>query len=203
MKKGMPLNPNCSTIVCSLPTVMSLKKAKAMLKDIEDSNMTKSAKDGLKEVIAEWSFNDRFEIGTDMYPNEAIDIFLSKAKELAKGAKTIKDFPQLGCVDNAGGGGNWDYVEASWEVAQLYALKKFENEEKAKDFDKLLWEEGNDPVLVDECKICIDDNKLRTECRDYVKRVVGECKGINRKTPFDTLAEMMKEAESNVVKPKL
>jgi hypothetical protein len=182
---------------------MSLKKAKAMLKEIEGSDMKQSAKDGLKEVVAEWSFNDRFEIGTDMYPNDAIEIFLPKAKELGKGAKTIKDFPELGCVDNAGGGGNWDYVEASWQVAQLYALKKFENAEKAKEFDKLLWEEGNDPVLVDECKICIEDNKIKNECRDYVKRVVGECKGINRKTPFDTLAEMMKEAESNVVKPKL
>jgi hypothetical protein len=180
-----------------------LKKARAVLQDIEDSNMSKITKDGLKEIVAEWSFNDRFEIGTDMYPNDAIDIFLSKAKEMKKGVKTIKDFPELGCVDNSGGGGNWDYVEASWKIAQLYALNKFESEDKAKDFDKLLWEEGNDPVLTDDCKSCIEKNELKTDCRDYVKRVVGECKGINRKTPFDTLSEMMKEAESRVVKPKL
>jgi hypothetical protein len=127
MKKGIPLNPNCSTIVCSLPTRSSLKKAKEILNAIETTNLPKKSKAELKEIIIEWEYCDRIEIGTDMYPNNAIDIFIGKAKELVKNVSKMKDFPDLSCVDNAGGGGNWDYVEASWETAQLHAMKQFKS----------------------------------------------------------------------------
>jgi len=109
----------------------------------------------------------------------------------------LKDFPDVEFADNLGGGGNWDYVEASWRIAKLCAVGKF-TEQKAKDFDKMLWEFGEDPVLIDECEECLEKNKIKKECKEYVKRVVGECKGKFKETPTDILTKMEKEVEHDL-----
>ena len=202
MKKEIMLNPNCSTIVCKLPTVSTIKKAERICKKIEASNLDDKTKEITKEILVEWSYNEyRLEVDTASYPNDAIDCFIEKADEFKKQFKKLEDFPDLYCEDNSGGGGNWGYTEASWRIARLYAFGKF-TKESAMKFDKRLWEDGQDPILVDECEQCLKENKINKECKEYVRRVVGECKGIHHETPYAILTKMENEVD-HATKSKL
>lgn len=179
-----------------------MKQAEKIIKKLEDSNLDNKTKDTAKVMIAEWAYGDwQVEIDTSSYPNDAIECFLDKAESLKQQCKKLKDFPAAYCADNLGGGGNWDYVENAWRIAVLYAVGKFTKEE-AMEFDKKLWEFGEDPVLIDECEECLDKNKINTDCKDYVKRIVGDCEGIHKETPPDELTRMEAEV-NNDTKPKL
>ena len=195
------LNPNCSTIVCKLPSTSNYKTAEALALKIDASNLDNKIKEKTKGILIEWSYDCQGEVDTASYPNYGIDWFLERADALKKIFKKWKEFPEILCVDNCGGGGNWDYIESSWRIAKLYAVGKFTKDEAMK-FDKKLWEFGQDPVLTNECEKCLEENQIKKDCKEYVKRVVGECEGEHLETPNEILTRMEGDVD-NDTKPKL
>jgi hypothetical protein len=189
MKKGILLNPNCSEIVCSLPTLGSMKIAKKMMKEIIASDIKDKTKNSLVDIVNEWSHEDIYNVGTDSYPNGAIESFLDKADALKKQISDYKDMPDLRYVDNNGGGGHFEYVEASWKLAKLAAFGKFTKDEAIK-FDEGMW--SDEQKLIDVCQECLN-KEADIKCSEYVKRMVGECKGKYTEKKIDSLDKMEKE----------
>jgi hypothetical protein len=162
----MILNPSCSVIVCKVPIY---EKGK-------------------------FNYGDKEEFPTDSYPNGAIDYFIEIIKETKnKGIKDIKAIPDLEYVDNLGGGGNWDYVEKSWQIAKLCGAGIL-SEEKAMKLDDDTWGKGADPVLIKECERCFNE-KPNNNCENIVKRLVGECEGKFEKTLYDYIDEQYKKLQ--------
>jgi hypothetical protein len=157
---NMILNPSCSTIVCRVPIYERGK----------------------------FNYGDGEEFSTDMYPNGAINSFIEKIKEMKNnGLKNIDVIPDLEFVDNEGGGGHWDYVEKSWQIAQLYGAGIL-SEEKAMELDDDAWCKGTELIMMEKCQKCFEEYPKK-ECENIVKRLVGECKGIFKKTIFDYIEE--------------
>jgi hypothetical protein len=72
---------------------------------------------------------------TDGYPNDCVESMASILDELND--KEVKQ-ATLTFVDNNGGGGNWDYVEKCFEIAQKLALGKITEKEAVK-LERKLW----------------------------------------------------------------
>lgn len=160
----MILNPSCSVIVCRIPLY----------------------EDG------EFKYSDNEEFSTDTYPNGAIEYFISIIKRMKEnGLKNMSEIPKLDYVDNQGGGGHWDYIEKSWQIAILYGAGIMA-EKKALELDDETWGKGADPILVEECKKCFLE-KPKKECENIVKRMVGECKGKFEKTLYEYIDEQYKK----------
>lgn len=156
----MILNPSCSVIVCRIPLY----------------------EDG------EFKYSDNEEFSTDSYPNGAIEQFIFIIDQMKKnGLKTMQAIPKLDYVDNSGGGGNWSYVEKTWQIATLYGAGIM-TEKEAMAVDDELWSKADDPILTEECKICFSEKPKET-CENIVKRMVGECKGKFEKTLYDIIDE--------------
>jgi hypothetical protein len=178
----MFLNPNCSEIICRLPTLASFKRSRELLESC------------YKETHRD------FRLATNTYPNGALETFIAEAKRFLKVVGNISEFPELGFVDNIGGGGHFESVEASWKVAQLYVWGMFKDWEAANEFDDKL--DCNERIIIDACKACLNNNNIDAKCSEYVRRVIGECEGISKETYKGRLQKMLEEAE-NVHKPKL
>ena len=184
----MILNPNCSTIVCALPTYSSIKAAEKMLADIYKSDMDQKVKDDLKDVLYEWSYDNRQEVCTESYPDGTLEVFIDSAQDLKNHIKNIKDFPEPRYVDNLGGGGHWELVEQVWIIAKLVAFGKITMDE-AINYDKNI----GGQELTDECRTCLKKGKLDKDCTEYVRRVVGECQGKFKKSTGEQLRELERE----------
>lgn len=185
----MILNPNCSTIVCALPTIGNVKTAEKILAKLYKSDLDQKTKDDMKNILYEWSYDERYEVCTESYPNGAIDDFMHCAEQLKNDFTDFKSFPEPRYVDNLGGGGHWEYVEMCWRIAKLYAFGKL-TEDEAKEMDEA---NGTGPVLNDECEDCLKKNNIRKDCRDYVKRMVGECEGIRERSVNEKVGRLESE----------
>jgi hypothetical protein len=197
------LNPSCSTIVCALPTYRNLEMAKDILAEVQKSNLSDSVKSQLKEVMNEWSYDERQEVCTEAYPDGTLESFVWHADELKKHIPNIADFPEPRYVDNLGGGGHWEVVEIAWMIAKLQVFGKI-TEDEAKKMDDCM---GDMPSLLTDCNNCL--NKMPDiNCKEYVKRIVGECEGKFEKSLKEKLQELINEVENeqeaaNYVKSKL
>jgi hypothetical protein len=192
----MLLNPNCSTIVCALPTYGSIETAEEILADIYKSDMSDKTKAKLKDVLYEWSYDERQEVCTESYPDGTLESFIWHADELKKHIPNIKDLPEPRYVDNLGGGGHWEVVELAWMIAKLQVFGKITMDE-ATEMDKNI---GYTPLLLDECDRCLN-KKPDINCKEYVKRVVGECEGRFEQTLKEKLEKMIDEVEQECCKP--
>jgi hypothetical protein len=173
-----------------LPTYRSIKIAEEILAEVQKSNLNDSIKSQLKEVMYEWSYSERQEVCTESYPDGTLESFVWHADELKKHIPNIKDFPEPRYVDNLGGGGHWELVELVWMIARLQVFGKI-TEDEAIELDKNI---GSTPSLLDECDRCLN-KKPEIDCKDYVKRVVGECEGRFEQSLKEKLEKMINEVE--------
>jgi len=143
------------------------------------------------EIICKFSASeDTMMIHTDNYPNGAIDMFLDEVEQYpqAKGTKDMSIFPELEYVENNGGGGDWEYVELCWSIAKLYGIGMVKTREEAIELDE------GEPTMEPKCTTCLKEKEPNQSCKDFVKRVVGECKGKFQETAAQKVKRLMKEA---------
>ena len=193
----MLLNPNCSTIVCALPTYRNIKIAEKILDELLKLDMKDETRNELRNVLYEWSYDERYEISTESHNTGAIDDFIRCAEQLKKDMPDIKNFPEPRYVDNLGGGGHWESVETCWKIAKLYVFGKL-TEDEARKLDDM---NGCGPLLLEECEKCLKDKPVET-CTECVKRIVGECKGRFGQSVAEKIKSMEREA-INAIEPKL
>jgi hypothetical protein len=161
-----------------------------MIKKIFKSNIGLKTKHALKAMLEDWSYQEFIDVGNSSYPTGVIERFMEITEDLSKKIKNIKDFPTLCILENTDGDEN--YMDGAYNIAKLYAFKKLTKKE-AKSLDKKIWKEGYIAELKTRCYVCLNKNKINTKCKEYVKRVVGECEGSTGKNQYQLLEEKIKE----------
>jgi hypothetical protein len=179
---------------------MSIKKARSILARIDKAEIEEKLKKDIVEYIDGNKDSEQWSVMTDSgYPEWLIECLTSHARSLLPVVDSFSEFPELGCVV---GEGDWDSVERVWDVAKLRVWNVIESDEDAADLDKCLWDE--EPPLAEECRLCLKKENVKTDCDQYVRFVVGECKGKRDEnvSAEEVLNRLLKEAK-NVPKSKL
>jgi hypothetical protein len=98
---------------------------------------------GVKELIVKNLQNKEaggnVETDTASYPNNCVENMIDYIQEEIEDGVKLKNI-ELEFVDNIGGGGNWEFVEACWEIALQYCRGKITKDEALKQ-EENLWDE--------------------------------------------------------------
>jgi len=185
--------------VARLPSYDRYTEAQEVITDIKKTNAKKDLKEKIKAMLDVYIYDEVAYIGTDNYPNEATHTFPHEAKRFGDGGISFSKIPDIEFVDNPGGGGHWDYVVRSWDLAKLFAIGML-TEEEMKKWDERLWTEADVIIREEMCKKCLrgEANKDCPYPDKLMKRLVGECQGFPGETveeQFDKLVEKAKEQE--------
>ena len=131
---------------------------------------------------------------TDSNGEECTEWYVPAAKQFIENGIPLSKIPDLEYVDNPGGGGNWDAIERSWDLAKLMAAELI-NEKEFAEWNENLWMNPTEIALTEQCRECLK-GKPDNNCPDKensLKRIVGECKGLPGITYEEQFNKLMEE----------
>jgi hypothetical protein len=186
------INPNCSEIIAKLPSYERMLEVRGARDEIRKFDITKKTRKLIEYLLDQHLYDETISIQTDSHPKGAREEMQWVAENFIEHKVLLNDIPPLLFVENDGGGGNWDAVERSWDLAKLTAIGAL-TEEEVKEWDDVIWSCPNEIKLSEQCKRCLDGIP-ENDCQDkerFLKRLVGECDGIPGKEYIEIFYEIL------------